>query len=618
MTSRLRGERLGLDPPRRILPLDKGTPTPKNGLSVTRLGAQLVPFRLQIVHGERIQRIPLTEGEWVVGSSADADIRINRPTVSRRHAMLVVGEDGVEVEDLGSTNGTRIDGEPVRKRTELPLDKQVLFGTAVAQLESLVVQDSEVGIPLDGSTVRARRVDDEDAASSMATMGPSVLENFTFVFLPEVLETMGAEVSPTDRIQVIGAGLFECLPCRSVEISRDTGDGEAVVFSAERDRIRYDNGEGSPIGVSCEEWVVRVVFPVENLAQAYEPLVRSGALLIGMGPGTVKAKTVAGRKRRPGPDLPEPSTVSPVVRGIYSAAGRIAAGSISVLIRGESGTGKELLARYIHAASPRAQAPLVTLNCAALSRDLLEAELFGVEKGVATGVDSRPGRFEQAHGGTLFLDEIGDMAPETQAKILRVLQEKEVFRLGSGSPKPAEVRVVSATNLDIDALLENGTFRSDLFHRIADWVVELPPLRRRREDIPNLAVHFLSAACNEVGVAPAGISRAALDVLKTASWPGNIRQLEREMSRVALFLEDGDLLESTLLQGSLFGGAGFQDENQSLKDLLENAERTAIERALIAADGDVAQAAEHLEIGRSTLYRRMTALEIRDQSRENR
>ncbi|MEN8163976.1 MAG: sigma 54-interacting transcriptional regulator [Acidobacteriota bacterium] len=571
-----------------------------------------MPFRLQIVHGERTLRIPLTEGEWSVGSAPDADIRISHPTVSRRHARLFVGAGGVDVEDLGSSNGTRVDGDAVRGRTVLPPGKPLLFGTAVALLESLEVQDSEVGIAMGGA---AGGREDSEAVQSpkpMATLAPSVLEHFTKEFLPEVLEVMAEGAPPLDRIQAIGNGLFTSLPCRSVEISQDCDGDEAVVFVAERKRRRDDSAEAAPVMVSSEGWVVRVLFPVENLARAYEPLVRSGALLAGLAVGGGEQDSKAVRSRPNAPALPTPTTVSATVQKVYSSAARVAAGPISVLIHGESGTGKELLARYIHAASPRANAPLVTLNCAALSRDLLEAELFGVEKGVATGVESRKGRFEQAHGGTLFLDEIGDMAQDTQAKILRVLQENEVFRVGSGSPRPADVRVVSATNRDLDSMLESGAFRPDLYHRIADWVVELPALRHRRDDIPNLAVHFLAAACDEAGTAPAGISKAAVSVLSSANWPGNIRQLEREMSRVALFLEDGDLLDTSLLQGSLFDGAEVQDRDESLKCLLEDAERRAIEAALTAANGDVGEAAKRLKIGRSTLYRRMTALGISD------
>ncbi len=610
MTSQLRGGRRGADPTQRTFPLDKGMPTPKNGLSVTRSGAQIVPFRLQIVHGERTLRIPLTKGQWVVGSSPDVDIRITHPTVSRRHARLFVGADGVDVEDLGSSNGTRVDGDAVRGRTVLPPGKPLLFGTAVALLESLEVQDSEVGIAMGAGGVQTQDSGPTQSPNAMTTLAPSVLEYFTKEFLPEVLTLMAEGAPPLDRIQAIGNGLFTTLPCRSVEISQDCDGDEAVVFAAERKKRRDDGLEPAPVEVFSEGWVVRVLFPVENLARAYEPLVRNCALLAGLAVGGGKQDTKAAPGRPKSLELPAPATVSPTVQKIYSSAARVAAGPISVLIHGESGTGKELLARYIHAASPRIDGPLVTLNCAALSRDLLEAELFGVEKGVATGVDSRPGRFEQAHGGTLFLDEIGDMAQETQAKILRVLQEKEVYRLGSGSPRAADVRVVSATNRDIDALLESGAFRSDLYHRIADWVVELPALRHRREDILNLAVHFLASACDEAGVAPAGISKAALGVLTSAAWPGNIRQLEREMSRVALFLEDGELLDTSLLQGSLIGGADVQGGDGSLKCLLEDAERSAIASALSVAAGDVALAAERLGIGRSTLYRRMTALGI--------
>jgi transcriptional regulator with PAS, ATPase and Fis domain len=251
----------------------------------------------------------------------------------------------------------------------------------------------------------------------------------------------------------------------------------------------------------------------------------------------------------------------------------------------------------------------VTLNCAALPRDLLESELFGVERGVATGVDARAGKFEAAHGGTLFLDEIGDMAPETQARILRVLAEGEVFRIGGHSARPADVRVISATNRDIDAMVDDGRFRTDLYHRIADWVVELPALRRRRADIPNLAAHFLARACTERGVSAAGISRAAVDALVGYDWPGNVRQLEKEMGRAALFLEDGELLDTARLQPVVTEASGVSAQ-QTLRDVREQAEREHIERVLDQCGGAVAEAAKILGIGLSTLYARMKALGV--------
>jgi transcriptional regulator with PAS, ATPase and Fis domain len=298
------------------------------------------------------------------------------------------------------------------------------------------------------------------------------------------------------------------------------------------------------------------------------------------------------------------------MRDIYDQAARIAPSRVSVLIRGDSGTGKELLARYLHAASDRADEPLVTLNCAALPRDLLESELFGVERGVATGVDARAGKFESAHGGTLFLDEIGDMAPETQARILRVLAEGEVYRIGGHEAQPADVRVISATNRNLEDMLDDGGFRSDLYHRISDWVVELPPLRRRRADIPNLAAHFLGRACADRGVRAAGISRAALTALVAFDWPGNVRQLEKEMGRAALFIEDGALLESSMLQASIVQKP-VHGTGDDLKIVMESAERIHIERILAECAGDVAAAAERMGIGTSTLYRRMKALSIR-------
>jgi transcriptional regulator with PAS, ATPase and Fis domain len=308
------------------------------------------------------------------------------------------------------------------------------------------------------------------------------------------------------------------------------------------------------------------------------------------------------------PPLPSPTTIDPRMVKIYADAARVAQGEVSVLVLGESGTGKELLARYVHAASPRRHGPFVAVNCAALPRDLLEAELFGIERGAATGVSARPGKFEQAHGGTLFLDEIGDMAPETQAKILRVLQEGEVFRVGGREPRGADGRLISATNRPLDELLAGGHFRGDLYHRIADWRAELPPLRERRADIPNLAAHFLERESVRLGRPARGISRAALDTLLACPWPGNVRQLEREMARAALFLDGGDLLETRHLQ--VTGPPPEPAVATDLRSLLETVERREIERVLAACGGDTADAAKRLGLARSTLYRRLRDLGV--------
>ncbi len=595
--------------------LDSGGQVPKtqgNGGGKSRFpkGDRPLPFRLNVVQGDRTIRIPLFEGRLVVGSAADADVRLTHLSVSRRHGLLHVSSDGVEVEDLGSRNGTRLGDDRVRARVPVPPGVPLLFGSAVTTVESLEADDTEVGIALPPAPGLAKEGSPEVKIRA-TTIAPSVLESFTLALLPDLLARMVASEDPGELVQTVAEGLFRNLPCNSLELLHCSEDAEAVLFRARRDRQRSCTDQPAPVEVTCGDLTLRAIFPQSSMIEVFEPLLRAGANLVAL----CRRPVGAGRHNKPtAPDLdacplPDPPTVSPQVRRIYADAARIATGMVSVLIQGESGTGKEVLARFVHEASPRSEGPLVTLNCAALPRDLLESELFGVEGGVATGVEARPGRFELAHGGTLFLDEIGDMALETQARILRVLQEKEVFRIGARKACPADVRIVSATNRDLESMLEDGTFRRDLFHRIADWVVNLPPLRDRQEDIPNLAVYFLGRACSERGVAAAGVSRAALAALTAHFWPGNIRQLQKEMARAALFLEDGDLLDTRLLQPAILEIQG-QTPPSALKEILEVTERKAIEAVLVACDGDIPEAARRLHVSRSTFYRRLAALGI--------
>jgi transcriptional regulator with PAS, ATPase and Fis domain len=280
-----------------------------------------------------------------------------------------------------------------------------------------------------------------------------------------------------------------------------------------------------------------------------------------------------------------------------------------VLINGESGTGKELLARFVHHASSRSSKPFVALNCAALPRDLQEAELFGIDRGVATGVEGRRGKFELAHGGTLFLDEIGDMALETQAMILRVLEEGVVYRIGSSEARPSEVRIVAATNKDVSRLREGGGFRSDLFFRIATWQARVPALRERRADIQNLAAHFLALEAKKAKKWVRGISEAAARALLEYDWPGNVRQLENEMARAVAFVVDGGLLESSRLSPEILAGPTMT-RRCSLTERMRSFEGLEILRALGAHEWDTAAAAEALGISRSTLYRRIRSLGI--------
>jgi DNA-binding NtrC family response regulator len=562
-------------------------------------------IRLVIRLGDRTLRFPLNPGEFEVGSSADAAIRISHPTVSRRHAVIVVGDSGMALRDLGSSNGTRVDGRRIDDEARIEPGVSVRFGTVVGSFEVVGDDDLETGIALPDSEPPREELPGQVGVQP-STIGSTVLEAFSLGHLPELVERL-ARGEPRDEVaRAVGAALLHSLPCRRVEILQPTGGDHGFLFFGERECA----DPSTEVTVSAGEGIeLKVGFAGAALASAFQPLLRAAAALVSAA--GARKRDGSGRRSDPlpPPRLPDPPTLVPAVREIYDQAARIAPSRVSVLIRGESGTGKELLARFLHAASDRADEPLVTLNCAALPRDLLESELFGVERGVATGVEARAGKFEAAHGGTLFLDEIGDMAAETQARILRVLAEGEVYRIGGHHAHPADVRVISATNRDLTALLDNGGFRTDLYHRIADWVVELPPLRRRRADIPNLAAHFLGRACSERGVRAAGISRASLAALTGYGWPGNVRQLEREMGRAALFLDDGQLLERSQLQPEITAESSRREEG-SLKDVLERAEKAHIENVLALYGGDVPAVAERLGIGVSTLYRRMKALSI--------
>jgi transcriptional regulator with PAS, ATPase and Fis domain len=396
----------------------------------------------------------------------------------------------------------------------------------------------------------------------------------------------------------VGAALFETLPAALVEVA----DGDALLFSARREVQGAAQTEAHRDGV-----MVRVTLGTANAGRLFQPLLESAASLVALA--AERAEPLPKAAHVEPPRAPEPPSVVPSVQRLYTEAAQAARGEVSILIRGESGTGKEVLARYLHAASSRAAQRFVALNCAALPRDLLEAELFGIERGVATGVEARAGKFELADGGTLFLDEIGDMAPDTQARILRVLQEKEVFRIGGSAPRRADVRVIAATHRQLSKLIETGAFRQDLYYRIAAWVLELPALRARRADIPQLAAHFLGREAAQAGVRVRGISRAALEVLEGHPWPGNVRQLEKEMARAALLLDGRELLEASCLSRELREEAA-RPAAPGLKGALEEAERRAIERALEDAAGDIDRAAAELGLGRSTLYRRIKELAI--------
>jgi transcriptional regulator of acetoin/glycerol metabolism len=552
-----------------------------------------MPLRLVGRVGERTLRLLLREGTNLVGSAAECDVRLEHPTVSRTHAELRVGGGHVELRDLDSRNGTFVGQRRARSENVAP-GADIAFGHVQLRLETVDEADVEAAVSLP-----APRAAEVGPGAGPATVRTKPVEVFALEKLPGLLRRAAAGSEPTALAQAAGAAAFESLPVEAIQINA----GDAVVFEAHREASATAVERSGTSG----ELTLRVRFGEPAAAEAYAPVVDLLSTLLALAAHSDPPPPSAATPPQP----PDPPSVVSEVQQLYLEAAKVARGDVGVLIGGESGTGKEVLARYIHAASPRAQRPFVALNCAALPRDLLETELFGIERGVATGVEARPGKFELAHGGTLFLDEIGDMAAETQAKLLRVLQEGAVYRIGGREPRPAAVRVVSATNRDMDRLLASGAFREDVYYRIATWSVRLPPLRQRRADIPNLAAHFLAREASRLGLRVRGISRTALDAMVGHPWPGNVRQLEKEIARAVLFLGDGDLLDSASLSPGLKDAAPRGGKTGGrLAEALEAVERAEILEALARCAQDVPRAAEELGLSRSTLYRRMKALGI--------
>jgi two-component system response regulator HydG len=340
---------------------------------------------------------------------------------------------------------------------------------------------------------------------------------------------------------------------------------------------------------------------------------------------------------------------SQAMRDVFRELDRVAPSDVPVLITGESGTGKELVARALHASGPRAVGPLEVVNCAAIPENLQESELFGHERGAFTGaVNRRVGRFERADGGTLFLDELGDLAPEAQAKLLRAVQERRIQRVGGVEEIATDFRLVAATHRELESMVAAGTFREDLFFRVAVFEVEVPPLRRRRDDIPLLARHFVDRFHRSESPAPV-LTPAALELLQRYDWPGNVRELQNAIQR-ALVTCPGEIRVQDLPvrvrevgvresarapsagdgrprqppetappgapgaagpAGAPPEGARAVDPSPPASYRLEDAERAAVLRAVAAAEGNLSEAARLLEIGRTTLYRKLDGWGLR-------
>ena len=517
----------------------------------------------------------------VIGRSVDCDVRVFDEAASRRHATIErAGEGAYVVADLGSTNGTYVNGRRV-ERHELRSGDEV----TVRNLTLLFMDDADAERPTvieSRSLSIASRIEPRRARVSGT-------EEELLGRLAAVYRFTGVLAGPARRVR---EGILEALgetfaPCRAALVLPDrnlgTFDRSVVDHVLDRGDAVVANSEAmaAPLGGFGALYVEGRAFTETDLE-----------LLTALANAAAPVLQPVRARAAPKAAAQEILGESPAVARLRAEIERVAPSDTTVLVTGETGTGKELVARALHAGSARAGGPFVAVNCAAFIETLLEAELFGHEKGAFTGADrARPGCFEQAHTGTLFLDEVGELAPGLQAKLLRVLESREFRRVGASRTTRVDVRVVSATNRDLKGV---DDFRDDLYYRLGVITVECPPLRDRAGDVPLLARHFL---------ADKSFSPAAQAALQEYAWPGNVRELKNVCDRCGV-LADGDVIDADALPLEVrLGGqpALATGEVKTLKEM----EREMVIRALEATGGNRTKAAKLLGITYPTLKKKI-------------
>ncbi len=429
-------------------------------------------------------------------------------------------------------------------------------------------------------------------------------------FLAEALERSGHEVvQVTDGARAVRAAREEPFDVVLTDLRMPGTDGMTVVRT-----VRTEQPDVEVIVLTAFGDVATAVEAMKLGAYDYlQKPIASPAAVRDLVAGALER-----RAKLAAPSRAELATSvkltfgAPAMTPVVDALARVAKSGATVLLQGESGTGKEVAARLLHETSPRAKAPFIAINCAVLTRDLLESELFGHEKGAFTGAHAqRRGRIELADGGTFFLDEVGELEPGLQAKLLRVLEERRFERLGGSTSVTVDVRWVAATHRDLRAMAREGTFREDLYHRLAVFPIRLPSLRERREDIVPLAESLLAQLAASAGrAAPARLDDAAKARLQREDWPGNVRELRNVLER-ATILADGPVItpEHLWIESSAAPTETFtrSSEDGSLAEL----ERQTIERTLVAVGGNRRAAAAKLGIGLRTLYEKLKRYDAR-------
>ncbi len=621
--------------------------------------------KLVVLSGPEAGRsLPLGREAVSIGRQEGSSLQVRDPAASRHHCRVEPADGGFRLLDLGSRQGTFVNGHPVHTHPLREGDVVAVGGTL------LLFQSREGGSPsaepaplaeegafFAGTTIeRAAGRPLEDGLASRdfqlllavaaALQAPRSTAELARSLLQQVLAAIPGERAAllladrgtpeiTAAFTLDRGGSTEPFPVSRTVAQRVLAEGLSLwagdvllaaglagAASLEAERIRsllaapLVHG-GHPLGllyVDVREGGREAAGPRAGLAEEHlQRLAAFGALAVGALVHVRQTEWVEGENRRLASGIAHDLVgESPRMREAYRLLARAAATGSTVLLRGESGTGKELAARALHQGSPRAGRPFVAVNCATFSETLLESDLFGHERGAFTGaVARRTGKAEAADGGTLFLDEVGEIPLSLQAKLLRFLQEREIERLGGTRPIPVDVRVVAATNRDLEKAIREGSFREDLYYRLQVITLHLPPLRERREDVPLLASHFAAQLCRQLGRPLAGFTPEARACLLRYDWPGNVRELANAVER-ALVLGEGGVIRAEDLPETVLDAAPSPEVPLGrFHEVVQETKRQLIRAAVAEEGGNITRAAARLGLQPTYLHRLIRNLDLR-------